>query len=120
MKSLSEIKTEMTQLPKLFKDTRAETNVLVAILTVVVATILIIVAALIVSNVASSIDLSTVSTAANATIAATLTSSYNALNLLTIVLIVLAAPLKFTFRGVKAAIIAAVVGGLMFMRSRRE
>jgi hypothetical protein len=37
MKSLSEIKTEMKQLPKLFADTRGETNVLVAIVTVVVA-----------------------------------------------------------------------------------
>jgi hypothetical protein len=64
--------------------------------------------------------MSGLSTAANATIAATLTSSYNALNLLTIVLIVLAAPVKLVFKGTKAAIIAAVVGGLMFMRSRQE
>lgn len=110
MMPLSKVKDQFKALPDLFKNTMAETNVLVAIVTVVVATILIIVAALIVSNVSSSISYSGLSEAANTTIASTLSASFNALNLLTIVLIVLAA----------AAIIAAVVGGLMFMRSRRE
>jgi len=41
MKSLSQVKNELKTLPKLFADKRGETNVLVAIVTVVVATILI-------------------------------------------------------------------------------
>ena len=72
------------------------------------------------STVASSINYSGLSAAANTTISSTLSSSYNALNLLTIVLIVLAAFPKLTFGKVKAAIIAAVIGGLMFMRARQE
>ena len=91
---------------KFLKNKLGFSNVLTAIITVVVAAILIIVAALIISSVNDSLP--AVTGEANTTITNVVSGAYDALNLLQIVLIVLAA----------SAIIAAVIGGFMYMRSR--
>jgi malonyl CoA-acyl carrier protein transacylase len=78
-----------------------------AILAVVIAAILIMVAAEIVANVSTSMP--AVTGAANTTITNITTGTYNGLQLMTVLPVVLAA----------AAIISAVVGGFMILRSRQ-
>jgi len=93
---------------KLANSRKANTAVLVAIIVVVVASILIMVAAIIISKVDSAIDRTGLSAEANSTLDSVGTAAYGSLDLLTVVLIILAA----------VAIIGAVIGIFSYVRMR--
>lgn len=91
------------------RDNKGFSAVLVSIIIVVVAAIVIMLAAVVLSKVASSIDRTGLSAAANSTLDAAETQGYGALNLLTIVLIV----------GAAVAIIGAVMGIFAYIRMKQ-
>lgn len=92
---------------KLRENKRGVLNVVTgAVIAVIVAAVLIMVAAQIIANLSTSMP--AVTGAANTTITNITTGSYNGLQLMTILPVVLAA----------AAIIAAVMGALVFIRGR--
>lgn len=93
---------------KLASDKKGNTGVLVAIVVVVVAAILIFVAAVIISKVDSAIDRSGLSEAANDTLDAAASGAYGALDLMTVVLVILGA----------VAIIGAVIGIFAYVKFR--
>lgn len=98
----------MFNLKKLYRDNRGVLNVVMgAILAVVVAAVLIMVAAEITANLTSSMP--AVTGSANTTITNIANGTYNGLQLMTILPVVLAA----------AAIISAIVGGFMVLRARQ-
>lgn len=94
---------------KLASEKKGNVAVLVAIIVVVIASILIMVAAIIISKVDSAIDRSDLSAEANDTLDSVGTAAFGALDLMTVVLIILGA----------VAIIGAVFGIFAYVKMRQ-
>lgn len=94
---------------KFARNNKGFSAVLVSIVVVVVASIMIMIAAIVLSKVASSIDRTGLSEAANDTLDASEAQAYGALNLLNVVLIILAA----------VAVIGSVVGIFAYIRMKQ-